>query len=86
MSILAVGLAQRLMTRPGVGPVTALAFTLTMGPPERFQRGKQVASYLVDSQRAFQRRAPATAGAHQQTTQPVSARHAGGSGAECGAA
>ena len=30
----------------GVGPVTALAFTLTMGPAERFQRGKQVASYL----------------------------------------
>lgn len=38
--------AQRLMTHPGVGPVTALAFTLTMGPAERFQRGKQVASYL----------------------------------------
>ena len=38
--------AQRLMTHPGVGPVTALAFTLTMGPAERFGRGKQVASYL----------------------------------------
>ena len=38
--------ARRLMTHPGVGPVTALAFTLTMGPAERFQRGKQVASYL----------------------------------------
>jgi transposase len=38
--------AQRLMTHPGVGPVTALAFTLTMGPAERFSRGKQVASYL----------------------------------------
>src|ERR1700752_5162418 len=38
--------AQRLMTHPGVGPVTALAFTLTMGPVERFGRGKQVASYL----------------------------------------
>ena len=38
--------AQRLMTHPGVGPVTALAFTLTMGPAERFQRGKQIASYL----------------------------------------
>ena len=32
------------MTHPGVGPVTALAFTLTMGPAERFHRGKQVAS------------------------------------------
>jgi len=38
--------ARRLMTHPGVGPVTALAFTLTMGPAERFGRGKQVASYL----------------------------------------
>jgi transposase len=37
---------RRLMTHPGVGPVTALAFTLTMGPAERFQRSKQVASYL----------------------------------------
>ena len=34
------------MTHPGVGPVTALAFTLTRGPAERFSRGKQVASYL----------------------------------------
>jgi transposase len=37
---------QRLMTHPGVGPVTALAFVLTMGPVKRFPRGKQVASYL----------------------------------------
>ena len=33
--------ARRLMTHPGVGPVTALAFALTMGPAERFQRGKR---------------------------------------------
>ena len=38
--------AQRLMTHPGVGPVTALAFVLTLGPPNRFARGKQVASYF----------------------------------------
>jgi len=38
--------ARRLMTHPGVGPVTALAFVLTMGPVDRFPRGKQVASYL----------------------------------------
>lgn len=37
---------QRLMTHPGVGPVTALAFVLTLGPPQRFARGKQVASYF----------------------------------------
>lgn len=37
---------RRLMTHPGVGPITALAFVLTLGPAERFQRGKQVASYF----------------------------------------
>ncbi len=36
----------RLMTHPGVGPVTALAFVLTLGEPSRFRCGKQVASYL----------------------------------------
>ena len=34
------------MTHPGVGPLTALAFVLTIGPVERFGCGKQVASYL----------------------------------------
>lgn len=34
------------MTHPGVGPVTSLAFVLTLGPVERFERSKQVASYL----------------------------------------
>ena len=38
--------ARRFMTQPGVGPVTALAFALTLGPAERFRRGKQVASYF----------------------------------------
>src|SRR6476660_6058879 len=35
-----------LMTQPGVGPNTALAFVLTVGDASRFRRGKQVASYL----------------------------------------
>ncbi len=34
------------MTQPGVGPITALAFVVTMGDVARFKRGKQVASYL----------------------------------------
>ena len=38
--------AQRLMTHPGVGPLTALAFVLIIGEANRFQCGKQVASYL----------------------------------------
>jgi len=38
--------AQRLMTHPGVGPLTALAFVLIIERPDRFQCGKQIASYL----------------------------------------
>jgi transposase len=38
--------AKRLMTHPGVGPLTALAFVLIIGKAERFQCGKQIASYL----------------------------------------
>jgi transposase len=35
----------RLMTHPGVGPLTALAFVLIIGTPERFAGGKQIGSY-----------------------------------------
>jgi len=35
-----------LMEQPGVGPVTALMFVLTIGPAERFRCSKQVVSYL----------------------------------------
>jgi transposase len=38
--------ARRLMTHPGVGPLTALAFVLIIGRAERFQCGKQIAAYL----------------------------------------
>jgi transposase len=38
--------AQRLMTHPGVGALTALAFVLILGEAERFGCGKQIASYL----------------------------------------
>ncbi len=36
----------RLMTHPGVGALTALAFVLILGTPERFATSKQVSSYL----------------------------------------
>jgi len=36
----------RLMTHPGVGPLTGLAFVLIIGPPQRFRCGKQIGSYL----------------------------------------
>ena len=38
--------AQLLMTQPGVGPVTALAFVLTIGDVARFAGSKQLTSYL----------------------------------------
>ena len=37
---------QRLMTHPGVGPLTALAYVLIIGTPLRFPCGKQIGSYL----------------------------------------
>jgi transposase len=37
---------RRLMTHPGVGPVTALAYQLVIGTPERFHHGRQIASYV----------------------------------------
>src|SRR5262250_2611433 len=38
--------AQRLMSHPRVGALTALAFVLILGQADRFECGKQVASYL----------------------------------------
>lgn len=46
--------AQRLMTHPGVGPITALATEVFLGDPRRFADGKAVASYvgIVPSERS----------------------------------
>jgi transposase len=38
--------AVRLMTHPGIGPVNALAFVLTIGPVARFPRSRKLVSYL----------------------------------------
>jgi transposase len=38
--------AQRLMTHPGMGPVTALATDVFLGDPGRFADGKALASYV----------------------------------------
>ena len=38
--------ALRLMSHPGVGALTALAFVLIIGEPERFANGKKLSSYL----------------------------------------
>src|SRR5271167_2526650 len=36
----------RLMTHPGVGPITGLAYVQVIGTPDRFPCGKQIGSYL----------------------------------------
>ena len=36
----------RLMTHPGVGALTVLAYVLMLGTPERFHRGKQIGTYV----------------------------------------
>ena len=38
--------AVKLQTHPGVGPVTALAMVLTLGPAKRFPSGREVGSYF----------------------------------------
>ena len=77
--------AKRLMTHPGVGALTALAFVLIIGKADRFRCGKQIASYLglvplEDS--SGNRRPPGT---HHQTGEFDDALFAGGSGAGNGA-
>ena len=77
--------AQRLATHPGVGSLTAMAFVLIIGEAERFQCGKQVASYLGLIPSEDSSGGAATVGAHQQARQRAIAQLAGGSGAPCGA-
>jgi transposase len=38
--------ARRLLTHPGVGPITALATEVFLGDPKRFSDGKALASYI----------------------------------------
>ena len=45
---------QRLMTIPGVGQLTALAFVATIDVPERFRRSRDVGAYLGLVPRRFQ--------------------------------
>jgi len=50
--------SRRLMTHPGVGPITALATEVFLGDPRRFVDGKSVASYvgMIPSERSSGRR------------------------------
>ncbi len=76
--------ARLLMSQPGVGPVTSLAFVLTMGDVTRFPRGKQVASYLGLIPREYSSGGHQRLGTDQQAGEPVPAHAARGSGASGG--
>lgn len=45
---------RRLMTVPGVGPVTALAYVTTLDEPKRFAKSKDVGAYLGLTPRRYQ--------------------------------
>lgn len=45
---------RRLMTMPGIGPVTALPFRATIDEPDRFRRSRSVGAYLVFTLRRYQ--------------------------------
>ncbi len=77
--------ARLLMTQPGVGPNTALAFVLTIGDVSRFPRGKQVASYLGLIPREHSSGGRQRLGAITQAGQSHAAHAAGGGGADGGA-
>jgi transposase len=47
-------LCRRLMTVPGVGPVTALTFQATVDQPQRFARSKAVAAHFGLTPHRFQ--------------------------------
>ena len=65
--------ARRLMTHPGVGPITALATEVFLGDPLRFSDGKALASYIgMIRSRAVQWR-PAAAGCDEQTRERTAA-------------
>ena len=74
-----------LMTQPGVGPITALAYVVTIGDVIAVSAG-QAGGQLpgADSARAQLGRTAAT-GRHQQAGQPLLRLLAGGSGARRGA-
>jgi transposase len=45
---------RRLMTMPGIGPVTALTFRATIDDPHRFRRSRSVGAYLRLTPRRYQ--------------------------------
>jgi transposase len=54
--------ALRLMTHPGVGPLTELAYVLIIGTPKRFHCGKQIGTYvgMIPSEDSSARKYPSS--------------------------
>ena len=77
--------AKSLQTHPGVGPLTALAFVLIIGKADRFQCGKQIASYLGLVPLEDSKWESAATGTYHETRELFVALPAGGSGASDGA-
>ena len=70
------------MQQKGVGPITALAFALTIGDVNRFQHSKQVASYLGLIPAEYTSSNKRRLGSHHQARQQLSQDVIGRSSAE----
>jgi transposase len=75
--------ARRLMTHPGVGPITALATETFLGEPKRFVDGGSGQLCGTDPQRTLQRRATAI-GRFEQTRESAATFSVVRSGGACG--
>jgi len=78
-------MAQLLRTQPGVGPITSLAFAVTIGRRFALSAGQAGGQLCRADSARVQLGRQAAAGRDQQTRQPVFTTVAGGSGAERGA-
>src|SRR5437763_15628224 len=72
---------RRLMMHPGVGPLTALAYELVIGTPERFSLRQADRQLPRTGSRGEVQRGPAETGTHQQARQCAAPVSAGGSSA-----
>ena len=77
--------ARLLMSQPGVGPVTSLAFVLTMGDVSAFSAGQAGGQLSGTDPAGVQFGRTSAAGIDQQARQPVYENAVGGGGASSGA-
>ena len=70
--------AKRLMTIPGVGPVTASAITATIQDARAFASGREFAAFLGLTPRQKFKRGQGAARAHHQDGRPIFAQAPGG--------